>query len=644
MVLTAHEKFIDTKEIECLFTQGEKFSDRIHFVLPPVNNDVDISGCAFAIRTVASDGGMTETILDVQHEGEQILLTWNVPETVTAVPGMLQLELVGSKGSDIIIKYKMPAVYVKAAIMGDHLPPPDIIEEKLAQMNDILRQAQAKLDEAKDLAVNISAEIIDSTLEIEGKAADAKVTGARLESLSGDITKTDNLVKGILTNISGGAIGQSILEVIAARTSPGLKGRVFDSLSDRLKEEFSEKVDFGAFWTNMDIISQQFIVDEKEVRDARISPGLDNREFNSLSERLESEFSAANEKTNSLLSQMERTSEIASDAQYKANLLHSQVERTSEIASDAQYKANLLHSQVDDIRDNIDGTQFLGNSNTATKLQTARQINGIAFDGSKDITIPIKGCYAYDDSSTIATAPWHKVASCTLTKGSEDAYAVFHVYRTLASTFPGGILKVRIRTNPDVTLQSGNLLWEYANNINKEDFILSIIQDQNSKTLTAELWVNISVRWSGYQFTMIADTDRTSIRSDRWTLYNSSVGQAAYTESYKTINSEFSPIQNPVELSDSGWTRMTISGGNGELYYRKCGKTVELKGSASPNADNEWTVCTLPDGYRPSTASVDVIVMGNSPRKLSISTQGVVTVSNVTAHEAIRLQACFLVD
>ncbi len=220
MVLTAHEKFIDTKEIECLFTQGEKFSDRIHFVLPPVNNDVDVSGCAFAIRTVASDGGMTETVLDVQHEGEQILLTWNVPETVTAVPGMLQLELVGSRGTDVIIKYKMPAVYVKAAIMGDHLPSPDIIEEKLAQMNDILAQAQAKLDEAK----NVALDIIDPTLTISGKAADAKVTGDRFTELTNAIE-----------NISSGG---NIQEIIDARTS-SISGEEFPSLSERLESDFS---------------------------------------------------------------------------------------------------------------------------------------------------------------------------------------------------------------------------------------------------------------------------------------------------------------------------------------------------------------------------------------------------------------------
>ena len=37
--------------------------------------------------------------------------------------------------------------------------------------------------------------------------------------------------------------------------------------------------------------------------------------------------------------------------------------------------------------DTTNGAQWLGNANTATKLATARTINGVAFDGTKDITI-----------------------------------------------------------------------------------------------------------------------------------------------------------------------------------------------------------------------------------------------------------------
>lgn len=171
MILKAKGKFIDTSPIECLLTQGEKYSDKIHFVLPIINNDVDISGCIFALRTVASEGSMTETILTAEQRDDDLILTWDVPETVTAVPGMLQMELVGSRGTDIIIKYKMPAVYVKAAIMGDHLPVPDVIDEKLAEMNAILAQAEAKINEAVGDKIS---------------AINNEITAARTSSISGE--------------------------------------------------------------------------------------------------------------------------------------------------------------------------------------------------------------------------------------------------------------------------------------------------------------------------------------------------------------------------------------------------------------------------------------------------------------------------
>ena len=39
----------------------------------------------------------------------------------------------------------------------------------------------------------------------------------------------------------------------------------------------------------------------------------------------------------------------------------------------------------------VGGVRWLGNANTATKLETARKINGVAFDGTKDITIEASG-------------------------------------------------------------------------------------------------------------------------------------------------------------------------------------------------------------------------------------------------------------
>ncbi len=605
MVLTAQGKFIDTRQIERLFTQGEKYSDRIHFVLPSSNNDVDVSGCTFVMRTVASDGSMTETILDVQYESEQILLTWNVPETVTAVPGMLELELVGSRGTDIIIKYKMPAVFVKGAVMGGSLPAPDVIEEKLAQMNDILAQAQAKLDEAK----NIAPDIIDPTLTIAGKAADAKVTGDRLTELT-------NTINDISGSISSGGIAQTLVEVMNARTSPGLGNRKFDSLSERLEEEFSEKASLGEHLILLSTVAELQTVQNQNIK--KINENT-------------SSASAANEKAESLLSQMEITNDIARDA---------------------QYKANLLHSQVNGILDNIDGTQFLGNSATATKLQTERHINGVAFDGSKNITVPINGCYHYDDSANATTVSWHKVASCTLNRGSYDAHAVFHVYRSLGKTPYGGILKAHIRTTPEGLYENSQLVWEYAYNIPKEDFVLSVIQNETDNSTTAELWVKINIRYAGYQFALLSESNRTTARNGIWTLYNSSVGQATYTESDIVTVSDFMEIQNPVELSDSGWIQIPINLGNGEVYYRKYGKMVEVKGTIVPVSDaNTLIICTLPEEYRPSIIPVASIVTESSTDKtlqLRVAPNGSVSLSGfdtskILANKTYNLSINFLI-
>lgn len=139
--LTAQGKFIDTKEMEHLFTQGEKCSDIIHLVLDAKNNDVDIKDCVFVLRTVASEGSMTETILPKTIMNEQILLMWKVPYTATAVPGMLRLELIGTKSEETIIKFKMPPIYVKDAVMGSNVPVPDVVDEKLLQMSEMIKNA-----------------------------------------------------------------------------------------------------------------------------------------------------------------------------------------------------------------------------------------------------------------------------------------------------------------------------------------------------------------------------------------------------------------------------------------------------------------------------------------------------------------------
>lgn len=215
--ITAQGKFIDTKEIAHLFTQGEKYSDFIYFILAGKNNDVDISDCTFILRSAAQNGEMTESILEKNFQEKSIKLSWRPSELVTAVPGMLRLELIASKGSECIVKYRMPAIFVKEAVMGTSLPVPDIIEEKLSLINETLSNAVELQRNAEEL-------------------------NAQTESLK---NRTEELAEQINIDSDFAA------EVIASRR--GTKTlETHSSLNERLEADFTECVTFNNLFVNLD--------------------------------------------------------------------------------------------------------------------------------------------------------------------------------------------------------------------------------------------------------------------------------------------------------------------------------------------------------------------------------------------------------
>lgn len=62
------------------------------------------------------------------------------------------------------------------------------------------------------------------------------------------------------------------------------------------------------------------------------------------------------------------------------------------ITNDDSETAILSHNAFEFARiTNVGVARWLGNANTATKLETSRTINGVAFDGTKDITIEVGG-------------------------------------------------------------------------------------------------------------------------------------------------------------------------------------------------------------------------------------------------------------
>ena len=89
--------------------------------------------------------------------------------------------------------------------------------------------------------------------------------------------------------------------------------------------------------------------------------------------------------------------------------------------------------------DTTNGANWLGNANTATKLATARTINGVAFDGTQDITIEEKIAGANPVGSIIAVAYTgvpEGYMHCNGAAVSRTTYA--NLFNEIGTTYGGG--------------------------------------------------------------------------------------------------------------------------------------------------------------------------------------------------------------
>ena len=205
-------------------------------------------------------------------------------------------------------------------------------------------------------------------------------------------------------------------------------------------------------------------------------------------------------------------------------------------------------------------------SDNAIKLKTARKINGILFDGTKDISVPGKRCMAY---STSAADCWVKAASVTYKDSYKDHHAAFLVQGLHSNSTRNGILHVRLRvenTNGVLNPSSTTLRWSYAtSDLSLEDFVL-VYTDSNEGTGTAELWCNAGGQYKGYVFTLLEEYYTLGLQNNAWTLYNLGTPASAYTEGTRSIVSDMLPLKSNQQLLsstadlNSPYTTVSVSG------------------------------------------------------------------------------------
>ena len=141
-MLTANQKYIDTANIKHLLSAGEKNADKIQIAVDRYYHQTDLSDCLFTLRAVNSSGGLVMQNLEKETTENQIILTWVVDESFTAVSGQLLPEIVGQKDDTVVIKYEMTPMVVRNSILEQYNGGIDAIDKALREMQSILSQAE----------------------------------------------------------------------------------------------------------------------------------------------------------------------------------------------------------------------------------------------------------------------------------------------------------------------------------------------------------------------------------------------------------------------------------------------------------------------------------------------------------------------
>lgn len=218
MKIKIDENFFALPKSIILGNSGEVSSRKIK-VEQPVVKGAQYYLVRFSVPTVPY-----ETIF----EAEIIDGILTVPAIVLYEMGSGYIQWIArSNNGQLIAKSDLISYSVLRSI-GDELSPIPSVEDTNSAIERIKDAAQEAIDKIKEIISSmVSSEIIDKTLTISDKAADAKVTGDRFAELT-------NTIKDISSSISGG----NIQEIADARTG-SITGEEFPSLSERLESDFS---------------------------------------------------------------------------------------------------------------------------------------------------------------------------------------------------------------------------------------------------------------------------------------------------------------------------------------------------------------------------------------------------------------------
>lgn len=202
------QKSLDTNPIFERFVQGENLAEKIEIKGPKMLGALDLSQLNMAIRVSSEKYETTvEKPMQQKTEDDQVILTWTVDKDFTAVPGHVNVSVIGygSGQDEEIIKITSDGIEVKPDDLQGTPPPENQWPQILREMQGYANSAQANADKAEAAAARAEAVPTDLQHFVDDAAAAAKNAEKSAEEAAASAASVD---ASKLVNITGGAEGQ----------------------------------------------------------------------------------------------------------------------------------------------------------------------------------------------------------------------------------------------------------------------------------------------------------------------------------------------------------------------------------------------------------------------------------------------------
>lgn len=198
----------------------------------------------------------------------------------------------------------------------------------------------------------------------------------------------------------------------------------------------------------------------------------------------------------------------------------------------------------------INGTSFDGSANVTTaNWGTARNLNGVSVNGSTNYTIPVENyyCNVGDNNTNL----YHRILTTDIATASWVDKSLIIVMHSGYNGGGFGIAKITFRTNDisSAANSQGEIKWLVRNGFAANALVFNFVNQ--AKNACMDVFYKSPGTYAGMTWYVLSEGGRGGAHSKQWTKYNTNAsGTNAYTEAnMKTLRTYTSTL---VSATDAG--------------------------------------------------------------------------------------------